>query len=75
MNSITAQNTHALGQGTDGFRQALAARFERAATAWSRYVEYRQAVQELQACSDRALRDLGIYRGDIRRLVYESTYR
>jgi len=46
----------------------------RARTAWARYKEYRQGVAELSVCSDRVLRDLGIYRGDIRRLSREAVY-
>ena len=39
-----------------------------------RYLTYRRGVAELSACSDRTLKDLGIYRGDIQRLAWEATY-
>lgn len=38
------------------------------------YREYRRGIAEMSACSDRVLHDLGIFRCDIRRLAYESTY-
>jgi len=39
-----------------------------------RYKAYRRTISELEACSDRDLTDLGIYRCDIRRLARESIY-
>ena len=42
--------------------------------AFERYKAYRRTVSELEACSDRDLTDLGIYRCDIRRLARESIY-
>jgi len=42
--------------------------------ALERYKAYRRTVAELEACSDRDLTDLGIYRCDIRRLARESIY-
>lgn len=74
MTTLTANTTQTLEHGAAGLRQTIAARLDRAATAWSRYQEYHRAVRELSACSDRALRDLGIYRGDIKRLVRDATY-
>jgi len=74
MTTLAANTTQTLDHGATGLRQTIAARFDRTTTAWSRYREYRRAIRELEACSDRTLRDLGIYRGDIRRLVYEANY-
>jgi len=42
--------------------------------AFDRYRMYRRSVAELEACSDRDLSDLGIYRCDIRRLSREAIY-
>ena len=42
--------------------------------AFDRYKAYRRTISELEACSDRDLSDLGIYRCDIRRLARESIY-
>ena len=39
---------------------------------WANYREYHRAVAELNACSDRTLHDLGIYRGDIPHLAREA---
>lgn len=47
---------------------------KRVSDRFRRYREYRRAADEMNACSDRTLRDLGIYRGDIRRLAREATY-
>ncbi len=46
----------------------------RARKTWMKYKEYRHGVAELNACSDRVLQDLGIYRSDIRRLSREAIY-
>ena len=46
----------------------------RALEGWAKYKEYRLSVAELSTCSDRVLRDLGIYRGDIRRISREAVY-
>mgnify|MGYP000179398807 CR=1 FL=1 len=45
---------------------------ERLVARYRTFRRYRRTVDELEACSPRVLRDLGIYRGDIRRLARET---
>lgn len=53
---------------------AVSGPINRLSTARSKRQEYCRAFNELTACSDRVLHDLGIYRCDIPRLVREATY-
>ena len=46
----------------------------RAKEAWEKYKKYHRCVAELNACSDRSLRDLGIFRDDIQSLAREKIY-
>lgn len=39
---------------------------------YRRHRQYIRGLRELQACSSRDLKDLGIYRGDIRRLARDA---
>ena len=40
----------------------------------SQYRAYRSTVRELQACSNRELADMGIYRADIHRIAQQAAY-
>ncbi len=44
------------------------------AVKWSKRRGYRQTISELQALSDHELDDIGISRGQIEMMAYQSTY-
>lgn len=48
--------------------------FSKIAKRYADYKKYRQTVSELSSLSNRDLADLGISRGDIRRIASESVY-
>lgn len=48
--------------------------FRQLAARYRRHQHYRRALGELQACTNRDLKDLGINRGDIRRLARETAF-
>lgn len=55
-------------------RDRLAERFTGWRADFTRWREYRRTIDELQSLSDRDLADLGVHRGDIRRIAYESSH-
>lgn len=67
---MTVQTLHAPAFLTGTVRRLFAPSL----AALDRYKTYRRSVAELEACSDRDLSDLGIYRCDIRRLARASIY-
>lgn len=56
----------------DSILNGAGAFFQRINEARARYVVYNRTRNELGALSDRELADLGIYRGDIRRIAKEA---
>lgn len=43
-------------------------------TQFSRWMQYRENLRELSGCTDRELSDLGLSRGDIRRVAHEAAF-
>lgn len=74
MTTSTLHQVGAFGETSRVNPKAQPHILKRASDGFQRYFEYRKAVAEMSACSDRTLRDLGIFRGDIRRLACEATY-
>lgn len=48
--------------------------FADASDAWTRYSLYRTTLNELQDLSNRELADLGLARGNLRSIAYETAY-
>ena len=56
------------------FRDWLADRIQGIRTAFAQRRTYRRTLDELHSLGDRELDDLGIYRGDLRRIAHEAAY-
>lgn len=46
----------------------------KALEAWAKHKQYRSTVSELNALTDRELRDLGISRGQVQEIAREAVY-
>ena len=69
MTTSTQSLPVSLGGSSQQITSGFAALLERTLARFNQYREYRRSVSELDACSDRMLEDIGVYRGDIRTIA------
>lgn len=74
MTTLTQSLPVSLGGSNQQITKGFAALLERTLTRLKQHIEYRRSVAELDACSDRMLADIGVYRGDIRSIARDRVY-
>ncbi len=67
VNTTTAVNT--------SFFARIGSAFDALATRYKQHRQYRETLDGLSALSNRELADLGLYRGDLRRVAREAAER